>query len=74
MGNITEQSFKEVWQSDKYWDVIHELASERFNAQTMCGSLCLQHSVNKVLDNWIKAGKPELVEPTGTPPEHLEFV
>ena len=74
MGNITEQSFKEVWQSERYWEVMKELASERFNAQTMCGSLCLQHSVNKYLDNWTKAGKPELVQPTGVPPEHLEFV
>ena len=74
MGNITEQSFKDVWKSERYWTVIKELASERFNAQTMCGSLCLQHSVNKVLDNWMKAGRPELQEPVGAPPAHLEFV
>jgi len=74
MGNITEQRFKEVWQSEKYWEVIRELSSERFNAQTACGSLCLQHSVNKYLDNWTKAGRPQLEQPTGVPPEHLEFV
>lgn len=74
MGNITEQRFKEVWQSARYWEVIQELASERFNAQTMCGSLCLQHSVNKYLDTWTKEGRPTLPTPVGVPPEHLEFV
>src|SRR6185436_17187919 len=54
IGNITQQSFKEIWQSDRYWEVMDRLASERFNAQTMCGSLCLQHSVNKYIDNYKK--------------------
>lgn len=75
MGNITEQRFKDIWKSEKYWEVIRELASERFNAQTMCGSLCLQHSVNKYLDNY-KKGKFKLedTEGKGTLPQHLEFV
>ena len=73
MGNITEQRFKEVWQSEKYWEVMRHLASDAFDAQTMCGSLCLQHSVNKYLDNY-KKGKIELVEPVGDKPEHVEFV
>lgn len=74
MGNITEKRFKEIWQSDGYWNVIRELASERFNAKTMCGSLCLQHSVNKYLDNWTKNGRPQLEKPAGDVPEHIAFV
>jgi len=80
MGNITEQSFKDVWNSDKYWDVINHLNNRKtiegmppFNAQTMCGTLCLQHSVNKYIDNF-KKGDIELVDPVGTPPEHLSYV
>lgn len=73
MGNITEQGFKEIWESEVYWKVIRRLASDKFNAQKMCGSLCLQHSVNKYLDDY-KKGKITLEEPTGGLPEHLSFV
>jgi len=72
MGNITEQSFKEVWESDKYWSVIRRLASDEFNAQNMCGTLCLQHSVNKYLDTYKKTGV--LGDTTVENPQHLEFV
>lgn len=80
MGNITQTSFKEIWSSEKYWEVVDHLANRRniagmppWNSQTMCGTLCLQHSVNRYLDNFRK-GELELVEPTGGKPEHLEFV
>lgn len=73
MGNITEERFKDVWASDRYWRVIRHLASKDFDAQRMCGSLCLQHSVNKYLDNY-KKGKIDLVEPTGSIPPHINFV
>jgi len=80
MGNITEQSFKEVWQSDRYWDVVNHLANKKnlpgmppFNAQNMCGSLCLQHSVNKYLDNY-KKKEIELTDPMGEAPPHLSYV
>lgn len=73
LGNITNQRFSDIWNSERYWDCMKFLASEQFNAQNMCGSLCLQHSVNKYLDNY-KKGKIQLVDPTGEPPEHLSFV
>ena len=73
MGNITETSFKDIWESDGYWKIIAKLQSERFNAQRDCGCLCLHHSVNKYLDNY-KKGLFKLVEPTGKPPIHKEFV
>lgn len=73
MGNITTQRFKEVVRSEAYWAVIKTLASEEFNAQKMCGSLCLQHSVNKYLDGY-KKGKIKLEEPKGEKPPHIEFV
>lgn len=73
IGNITKQSFKEVWKSERYWEVIGLLSSTRFNAQKMCGSLCLQHSVNKYLDEY-KKGNIALVDPTGENPPHLAFL
>lgn len=73
IGNITETSFKEIWQSDRYWEVMDELASPRFNAQTMCGSLCLQHKVNESLDQLKKTGQT-IQTPAGDLPQHLSFI
>ena len=73
IGNIVEQGFKAIWESDRYWEVMNYLASPQFNAQMMCGSLCLQHKVNEFLDDHLK-DRRELVAPDGPPPIHLDFV
>jgi len=73
IGNICEQSFKEIWRSERYWEVMNYLASPEFNAQKMCGSLCLQHKVNESLDNMVK-GKLRIEHPQGETPQHLAFV
>ncbi len=73
IGNIADTPFKKIWQSDRYWEVIRLIASEKFNAQNMCGSLCLQHKVNEFL--WsIKQGKTVLGEPDSPPPMHINFI
>jgi MoaA/NifB/PqqE/SkfB family radical SAM enzyme len=73
IGNIAEQSFREIWQGERYWEVLGLLASPEFNAQTMCGSLCLQHKVNEYLHG-IKdlAAKPQ--RGSGPPPMHVNFI
>lgn len=73
IGNIVEQSFREIWESDRYWEIMNYLASSQFNAQQMCGTLCLQHKVNEWLDERRK-GRLELTEPEGPTPQHLNFV
>ena len=73
IANIAEKSFKEIWQSDRYREVLDLIASEKFDARTMCGSLCLQHKVNEFL--WdLKNGNTELEDPEGDPPMHLNFI
>ncbi len=73
IGNIAEQSFKQLWQSDRYWEVMDLIRSENFDARSMCGTLCLQHKVNEFL--WeLKQNKTALVLPQGDPPEHLNFI
>jgi MoaA/NifB/PqqE/SkfB family radical SAM enzyme len=73
IGNIVEERFGDIWRSDGYWEVMNYLASPEFNAQKMCGSLCLQHKTNEFLDGY-KKGLIELIEPSGPLPEHLAFV
>lgn len=73
IGNITEERFRDIFYSDRYWEVMNYLASPDFNAQKMCGSLCLQHKVNEFLDGYQK-GDFELPEMKGEAPMHLNFI
>jgi len=72
IGNICEERFKDIWSGERYWEVMNYLASPEFNAQKMCGSLCLQHKVNEVLDGLVK-GTHQLNRGSKQP-AHLEFV
>lgn len=73
IGNITEKSFREIWQSERYWEVMNLIASDKFDAKTMCGTLCLQHKVNEFLDS-IKKEKIKYKKPEGIPPQHINFI
>jgi MoaA/NifB/PqqE/SkfB family radical SAM enzyme len=74
IGNIVTTSFKKLWQSERYWKVIDLIASDKFDARTMCGSLCLQHKVNECLWN-LKHGLETLPDLAGRPePMHINFI
>ena len=73
IGNIVEDGFKNIVESDRYWEVMNYLASPQFNAQKMCGTLCLQHKVNEFLDDKLK-GNLEIIETSGPEPEHINFI
>ena len=74
IGNICDTRFKDIWASDRYWEVMNYLAGPGFNAQTMCGSLCLQHKVNEFLDGYSK-GEVALPSVAGKEaPMHLNFI
>lgn len=72
IGNIVTERFRDMVKSDRYWDVVKYLASPDFNAQKMCGTLCLQHKVNEYLDQRRKGA--EIATPAGKSPDHLNFV
>ena len=73
IGNIVEKSWYKIWQSDRYWEVMSYLGSKEFNAQTMCGSLCLQHKVNEALDGHVNHGRI-IKSASGIQPMHVNFV
>ena len=57
MGNIINQSFKDIFNSETYWKIIEELALE-FDVHTKCGTACRQDYINEFL--WdLKFNKPE---------------
>lgn len=73
IGNIVDTSLKDIWKSDRYWEVINLIASEKFDARTMCGSLCLQHKVNEFL--WdLKQHDAAVEKPDISPPIHINFI
>jgi MoaA/NifB/PqqE/SkfB family radical SAM enzyme len=73
IGNIADKSFKEIWKSDRYREVMDFIASDRFDARTDCGTLCLQHKVNEFL--WgLKNGQVRIPDDPGPPPMHVNFI
>lgn len=73
IGNIVDTPFKKIWKSKRYWDVIDLIASDKFDARTMCGTLCLQHNVNEFL--WdLKRGEAALEDVKGKEPMHVNFI
>lgn len=71
IGNICDQRFRDIWASDRYWEVMRWLASSNFNAQKMCGPNCLQHNTNTFLNDY-KEGRVSL--PTSPQPAHAAFL
>ena len=73
IGNIVDTPFKEIWKSERYWEVMDLIASKEFDTRTMCGTLCLQDRVNEFL--WdLKLGDVNLKENPGKKPMHVNFI
>jgi len=73
IGNFTEERMKDIWKSDRYWRVMNYLASPYFSAQTMMGTLPIQHYVSVALDNHLK-GVQRIQPGVGKPPLHVNFL
>jgi len=73
IGNICEERWWDIWQSERYREVMSYLGSEEFDAQRMCGTLCLQHKVNEALDQHAK-GTHKIQPATVSKPMHINFV
>lgn len=75
IGNIIDKRFKDIWKSDRYWEVMNLVASDKFDARKDCGCLCLQHKVNEFL--WDLKKKKIKLEECKVPkklPVHINFV
>ncbi len=73
IGNFTEERFIDIWKSDRYWRAMDYLASPAFDAQTMMGTLPIQHYVSAALDNHAKG--VQRIQPGSDPkPLHSNFL
>jgi len=73
IGNFTEERFIDIWKSERYWRAMNYLASPAFDAQTMMGTLPIQHYVSVALDNHAK-GIERIRPGTGPKPLHVNFL
>ena len=48
IGNMVDERLKDMWQSEKYWNIMNMLATD-FDARKDCASLCLQDKCNEFL-------------------------
>ena len=73
MGNFADESFKDIFNSNRYDQIMAYLASPNFDAQTMMGTLPIQHYVSTALDNHIR-GIEKLAPSKGEKPLHVNFL
>ncbi len=74
IGNFAEERFKSIFESDRYRKIMNYLASENFDAQTMMGTLPIQHYVSEALDRHVK--NEDKIKPNidGAEPLHVNFL
>lgn len=73
IGNFTEERFKDIWKSERYWRAMNYLASPAFDAPKMMGTLPIQHYVSVALDNHAK-GIQRIRPGTDPKPLHHNFL
>ena len=73
IGNYVDEKFKDIFKSERYWKIMDYLASPYFDAQTMMGTLPIQHYVNEALDNHIK-NEVKIQKASGNEPLHVNFL
>ena len=73
IGNFVDERFKDIFTSDRYWKIMDYLASPNFDAQTMMGTLPIQHYVSEALDNHLK-GIKKIKPNIDKEPLHVNFL
>jgi len=73
IGNFVDERFVDIFKSSRYWRIMNYLASPNFDAQTMMGTLPIQHYVSEALDQHIK-GINKILPQSGPDPLHVNFL
>jgi MoaA/NifB/PqqE/SkfB family radical SAM enzyme len=73
IGNFVDERFKDIFKSDRYRKIMNYLASPNFDAQTMMGTLPIQHYLSEALDDHVKNIK-KIKKEQGEKPLHVNFL
>lgn len=71
VGNITQQRFKDIWESERYWSVMRYIGSDQFDPRKRCPSDCMQNLTNDWLYRYME-GKVSF--PTTKAPANVAFL
>jgi radical SAM protein with 4Fe4S-binding SPASM domain len=74
IGDIKNQRFKDIWNSEEYKEVMGHLSSEKFDARKQCATLCLQDKVNEVLNDLMENNVPLQNTDNKQIPMHINFI
>lgn len=73
MGNFADERFINIFNSERYSKIMDYLSSPNFDAQTMMGTLPIQHYVSEALDNHLKDIE-RIIPGTDDKPLHVNFL
>ena len=77
MGNVIDKSFKEIWLSERYWEV-QEKIRKHVNVNKDCESNCRQHYINRFLffdgKKSLTDTKKQYKEHIAKKPNHINFI
>ena len=71
LGSIVTSRFRDIWASDRYWEVMRYLSSDEWDSQRNCPVNCLQTQTNSWLDKFVKG---TVSFNTSNPPPQMEFL
>lgn len=72
-GNINDMRYKDIVNSDAYWNVINHLRSDCFNAKTECATLCLHDKINEFIYD-LQQGNVKFIDDIGELPYGGNFL
>jgi hypothetical protein len=71
IGNITTERFRDIFASERYWEVMRYLTSDEFNPQKRCATSCMQNLTN----DWLfRRFNGQVDFPTGPAPSNVNFL
>lgn len=73
IGNFVDERFRDIFRSERYTKIMNYLASPNFDAQTMMGTLPIQHYVSTALNNHVN-GIERIAKGSGEKPLHVNFL
>lgn len=71
VGNITEQRFKDIFHSERYWEVMRYIASDEFDPRKRCPSDCMQNLTNDWLYRYLEG---KVTFPITPAPSNVKFL
>src|SRR3990167_5738446 len=71
VGNITQERWKDIFHSERYWEVMRYIASDEFDPRKRCPSDCMQNLTNDWLYRYLEG---KVTFPLAPAPANVRFL